>query len=66
MPNRSLLLFLVACLAIAAQDWQTAAWGRMRFEVASVKPSTAFRPPNFPLDPGDAKTPGGRMSVVFR
>ena len=37
----------------------------MAFEVASVKPSTAFRPPNFPFDPGDAKTVGGRISAVF-
>lgn len=37
----------------------------MTFEVASVKPTTMFRPPNFPLDIGDAKTPGGRFSVAF-
>ncbi|HEY4086729.1 MAG TPA: TIGR03435 family protein [Bryobacteraceae bacterium] len=65
MLIRSLALALVVCLAIAAQDWQTAAGGRMRFDVAGIKPSTAFKPPNFPLDPGDAKTAGGRMSVVF-
>ena len=35
------------------------------FEVASVKPTKMFRPPNFPLDIGDAKTPGGRFSVSF-
>ena len=35
----------------------------MAFEVASVKPATRPRTPNFPLDPGDAKTPGGRFSA---
>ena len=34
----------------------------MAFEVASVKPATGFRPPNFPLGGGDAKPPGGRFS----
>jgi uncharacterized protein (TIGR03435 family) len=43
-------------------DWQIAAGGKMAFEVASVKPAKGFRPPNFPLGPGDAKTPGGRFS----
>ncbi len=37
----------------------------MAFEVASVKPAKGFRPPNFPLDIGDAKTPGGRFSGTF-
>jgi bla regulator protein BlaR1 len=69
----SLLLFSAASVAIgvlAAQsqdvpDWQTAAGGKMAFEVASVKPSKMFNPPNFPLDYGDAKTPGGRFSAGF-
>ena len=43
-------------------DWQTAAGGKMAFEVASVKPATGFRPPNVPLGGGDAKPPGGRFS----
>ena len=46
-------------------DWQTAAGGKMAFEVASVKPTKEFKPPGFPLDPGDAKPPGGRFSAVF-
>ena len=37
----------------------------MAFEVASVKPTRTWRPPNFPLDPGDAKTRGGRFSATF-
>ncbi len=37
----------------------------MQFEVASIKPTTAFKPPNFPLNPGDGKPPGGRMSAIF-
>ena len=43
-------------------DWQTAAGGKRAFEVASVRPAKGVRPPNFPLDPGDAKTTGGRLS----
>jgi uncharacterized protein (TIGR03435 family) len=46
-------------------SWEAAAGGKRAFEVASVKPSKMFKPPNFPLDPGDAKTPGGRFSAVF-
>jgi bla regulator protein BlaR1 len=33
--------------------WETAAGGKMAFEVASVKPTDSFPPPNFPLDAGD-------------
>jgi bla regulator protein blaR1 len=46
-------------------DWQTAAGGKMAFEVASVKPTRVLNPPNFPLNTGDAKTPGGRFSASF-
>ena len=48
-------------------DWQTKAGGKMSFDVASVKQDTgAFKPPNFPLDPGDAyATTGGRFSADF-
>ena len=71
--RRNLLLLSTALVAIGvatAQSpgvpgWQTAAGGKMAFEVASVKPAKMFRPPNFPLDPGDAKTPGGRFSATF-
>jgi uncharacterized protein (TIGR03435 family) len=50
-----------------ATDWQTAAGGKRAFEVASVKLDAGpFRPPNFPLDPGDAYRPvGGRFSADF-
>ena len=60
--------------AAEAQEWQAAAGGKMAFEVASVKPSPpgAFRPPNFPLDPGPAfatvrtgEPPRGRFSADF-
>jgi bla regulator protein blaR1 len=56
--------------AVAAQDvdnWQTKAGGKMAFEVASVKLNPGpFRPPNFPLDPGDAYRPvGGRFYADF-
>jgi bla regulator protein BlaR1 len=48
-------------------DWQTKAGGKMSFEVASVKQDPGpFRPPNFPLDPGDAyAVTGGRFSADF-
>jgi bla regulator protein BlaR1 len=51
----------------AASEWQIAAGGKMAFEVASIKPDPGpFRPPNFPLDPGEAYRPvGGRFSADF-
>jgi bla regulator protein blaR1 len=74
MVTRRNLLFLSTALitigVITAQSpgvpaWQTAAGGKMAFEVASVKPAKGFRPPIFPLNLGDAKTPGGRFSGTF-
>jgi uncharacterized protein (TIGR03435 family) len=70
---RNLSLFSavsVAIAVVAAQspgvpDWQNAAGGKMAFEVASVKPAKVPRPPNFPLNLGDAKTPGGRLSGTY-
>ncbi|HEY7334354.1 MAG TPA: DUF3738 domain-containing protein [Bryobacteraceae bacterium] len=38
----------------------------MSFEAASVKPSQTPKPPSFPLDNGDAKTPGGRFTAGLR
>src|SRR6185369_12987060 len=70
-------LVAACCLAAGAQDavsppvaapeWETAAGGKRAFEVASVKlDSGPFRPPNFPLDPGEAYRPvGGRFSADF-
>ena len=55
--------------AIRAQgvpDWQTAAGGKMAFEVASVKPSNAPKIPNFPLDARNAKASEGRTSTRLR
>jgi uncharacterized protein (TIGR03435 family) len=51
----------------AAPEWQIAAGGKLAFDVASVKRDPGpFRPPNFPLDPGDAFRPvGGRFSADF-
>jgi uncharacterized protein (TIGR03435 family) len=48
-------------------EWQTAAGSKMAFEVASIKLDPGqFRPPNFPLDPGDAYRPvGGRFTADF-
>ena len=70
--NLSLLSALsVAIAVLAAQsqdvpDWQTAAGGKMAFEVASVKPDSGpFRPPKFPLDNGNAYTPSSQFSADF-
>jgi bla regulator protein blaR1 len=51
-------------------DWQTAAGGKMAFEVASVKlmkPGKDWIPraPLFPLDRGNAVAPGGRFFADF-
>jgi uncharacterized protein (TIGR03435 family) len=53
--------------AAQAQEWEKAAGGKKAFDVASVKLDPGpFRPPNFPLDPGDAFRPvGDRFSADF-
>src|SRR5271156_2622583 len=71
--SRRPLLFAVGWAAIcraqapALPEWQIAAGTKMAFDVASVKLDPGpFRPPNFPLDPGDAYRPvGGRFSADF-
>ena len=80
MPRRLIyftvsLLWAIAYLAVsilAAQSpdepaWQTAAGGKMAFEVASVKPDNGpFREPNVPLDNGNAMyKPTTRFSADF-
>jgi uncharacterized protein (TIGR03435 family) len=72
--SRNWLFFSAAGMAIGVltaqspdeADWQTAAGGKMAFEVASVKPSNQFEPPNFPLSAEDAYTSGGRLSAAFQ
>jgi bla regulator protein BlaR1 len=83
--GRNPLLLAAAWCAIASPAalsqeipaWQTAAGGKLRFEVASVKPAppgAAFTPPSFPLDAGDSfvsfgaaagQPPGGRFRASF-
>jgi uncharacterized protein (TIGR03435 family) len=48
-------------------DWQTAAGGKMAFEVASVKPAkpSDFVLPTFWLNDSDAKPPGGRFRASY-
>src|SRR5258708_34256896 len=78
-PNFSIELLLLAAgwMTIAAPtaqsqsvpEWQTAAGGKMAFEVAPIKPSKpgTFVRPNFPLDAGDAYSrTGGRLSGDFQ
>jgi bla regulator protein blaR1 len=65
-----LSLAYVVAAVLAAQtpgdpDWQTAAGGKMAFEVASIKLAKSPRFPSFPLNNGDAKPPGGRFSASF-
>ena len=56
---------VAAAQAPGVPDWQSAAGGKMAFEVASVRPAKSPRLPNFPLNNGDAKPPGGYMSASF-
>jgi bla regulator protein blaR1 len=71
--GRKLLAPCVACAAVAVlaaqspsvPDWQTAAGGKMAFDVASVKPTKSPRLPNLPLNNGDAKPSGGRFAASF-
>jgi bla regulator protein blaR1 len=46
-------------------EWQTAAGGKMAFDAASVKPSTEFVLPPFPLNSNNFKPPGNRLSAAF-
>jgi bla regulator protein blaR1 len=48
-----------------APDWQSAAGGKMAFEVASVRLAKSPRLPSFPLNNGDGKPLGGRFSASF-
>ena len=63
LANTVALLIILCLSPLKAQspdvpDWQTAAGGKLAFEVASVKPDSGpFRPPKFPLDNGNAYTP---------
>jgi hypothetical protein len=71
----AILLAMAASVAFGQQtafaqsarmpEWQIAAGGKMAFEVASIKPSKAFRSPNFPLDPG-GRICGGWRPVLCR
>ena len=73
---RHLLPLVAVCLSVAAlaqqssdtPGWQTAAGGKMTFDVASVKPIARElqHRSNFPLDNRDAFVPGGRISATFQ
>jgi uncharacterized protein (TIGR03435 family) len=58
---------VIRAQAQTSADWQTAAGGKMAFEVASVKPDNGpFREPNVPLDNGNAMyRPTTRFSADF-
>src|SRR5580704_14234475 len=66
------VLGLVNATQVRAQlcvpNWQTAAGGKMSFDVASVKHNKSGLPPsgdrvtaNFPLGPGDSYSPNGGL-----
>jgi uncharacterized protein (TIGR03435 family) len=65
LSGASLAIATVGAQSLDVPDWQTAAGGKLSFEVASVKPSKSFRSPNFPLDSGNAVAQGGRFSAVM-
>jgi bla regulator protein blaR1 len=69
LPVLSAAFVAIAGLAgqpIDTPDWQAVAGGKMAFEVASIKMDKGpFRPPNFPLDTGDAFAPSNRFSADF-
>ncbi len=59
--GRTLLFLTVTSIAFGQEPASARA-----FEVASIKPSKTFHPPNFPLDPGDAYAAvGGRFYADF-
>ena len=62
------VLFGLAQTTKAVPEWETAAGGKMEFEVASIhlaKPET-HTPPSFALDPGDNPIPpGGQFKADF-
>jgi uncharacterized protein (TIGR03435 family) len=69
---RSLLWICAACIPLAAQstaapDWQTAAGGKMEFDVASVKHdlSHRYRYSAFPFDATNNFAPGGSFSATL-
>jgi len=65
--HRFLVFIACALMAPADPDWQTAAGGKMSFDVASVKLAKfpAFSPwYRFLFGRGDAKPPGGRFSAT--
>jgi hypothetical protein len=61
-----LVISVLAAQAPDVADWQTAAGGKMAFEVASIKAAKEFAPPNFPLSAEDSYAPGGRLSATFQ
>src|SRR5438309_10311480 len=65
LDRKTPLLLAMCCLAFAQDDWQTAAGGPRAFDVAPSKLDPGpFRPPNFPLDPGEPYPPAGRRFVA--
>jgi bla regulator protein blaR1 len=45
----------------AQLDWQRAAGGKMSFEVASIRPTSSFTPPDFPLSADNSYRPTGGL-----
>lgn len=73
VPMMIVALSIPVVRAQNARDWQTAAGGKMTFEVASIKPSGPDTRPrqNFQLDPTESfqdvrtgERPNGRFSAI--
>src|SRR5579862_1236231 len=64
LPGYVLITLLVAQTP-GDPDWQTAAGGKIAFEVASVKSSKVFKPANLPMRYGNEKVPGGRFAGSY-
>ena len=60
-----LVVGVIVAQAADENDWETAAGGKMAFDVASVKAAKDFAPPNFPLSAEAAYVPGGRLTATF-
>ncbi|HUI76265.1 MAG TPA: TIGR03435 family protein [Bryobacteraceae bacterium] len=65
LPLAYLAIAILPAQTPVSPDWQTAAGVKMAFDVASVKPTKSPRLPNFPLNNGNAKTPGGHLAASF-
>ncbi len=69
MPRPALITLALLTLTLNAQkpepDWQTAAGTKNAIRSSQHQTPTAFKPPNFPLNPGDGKPSGAACQRYF-